>query len=267
MKKLLLLSILFLLILSGCKPKQQLADTKPAVLKGTTGQIIEKIRQAEPKFQTANFSKISLSLNTKDRSFNLSATCKMVKDSAIHLSALMPFLGTEMFKVEFTTANIRVFDKMNNSFYEADYNLITEMSGVAVDFFAIQALFSNTFFTLASPLPCNNCKTENSQIIFEKSGIKQSVAINNLFRIISVNLTKENQNQNLFAEYKDFTATGKSNFLFPQQIKITAGNETSQSNLILNISKMEFDGNVSLNPLNTVTYKRGNINNLLRMMR
>jgi hypothetical protein len=267
MQKTLLFSTLVLLILSGCKSKQQLVTTaQPDRIQGTTRQIIEQTQQAEPQFGTANFSKMSLNLSSKGKSHNLSASCKIIKDSTIHLSILVPFLGSEIFKAEFTTANIRLFDKMNNSYYEADYNFIEDISGVAVDFFAIQALFSNTFFTLGCPTPCvDKCKTEDSQIIFEKSGIKQNITIDKLYRINTILLTKKNQGY-LSADYKDFAPAGKSNFSFPQQIKILAGDEDSQVSCVLNISRVEFDSNITLNTLNTYAYKKGNISDLLKTL-
>jgi len=273
MKKILLFSTLVLLILSGCKSKQQLATTTTTAtatesgkIQGTTRQIIEQTRQAEPQFSTANFSKMSLNLSAKDKSYNVSASCKIIKDSTIHLSILIPFLGSEIFKAEFTTTNIRVFDKMNNIYYETDYNFIKDVSEIAVDFFAIQALFSNTFFTLGCPTPCvDKCKTEDSQIVFEKSGIKQKVTIDNLYRINSILLTKKNQGY-LSADYKDFASAGKSNFSFPQQIKILAGDEDSQVSCTLNISRVEFDSSITLNILNTYAYKKGNISDLLKTL-
>ncbi|MDR0811342.1 MAG: DUF4292 domain-containing protein [Paludibacter sp.] len=253
------------MLFAACKSKQQLV-TAPAKLKGATEQIIRQIQANEPQFRTANISKIALNLSVSGKNYNVSANCKMVKDSAIYLSVLMPFLGTEMFRAELTPQNIRLFDKMNNVVYEMDYNFFELQSGLKINFSNIQALLSNTFFTLGCRQPCiADCQRELSQIVFEKSGIKQSVAIDNLFRIVSVNFITTSYNYNFSADYDTFSKVEKTKFSFPYKIKIAAGSPSRQINCVLNISKVEFDTNITLTPLNANVYKKGNIKNLIKM--
>jgi hypothetical protein len=183
------------------------------------------------------------------------------------MSVLMPFLGSEMFKAELTPQNIRLFDKINNTFYETNYNFLEQQSGVKINFYNIQSLLSNTFFTLGCQQPCtSDCKIEFSQIVFEKSGVKQIVAVDNLFRIISVNFTTKKDNFNFSTDYDTFTQAGKTNFSFPYKIKIAVVSPKRQLNCILNISKTEFDTNITLTPLNSNVYKKGNIGNLIKIL-
>ena len=83
-------------------------------------QFIEQVQKNQPEFRTANVSKMAMELQMGERNLNVSATCKIRKDSALYLS-IQPFLGIEMFKAEFTTDSIKVFDKMNRRYYSADY--------------------------------------------------------------------------------------------------------------------------------------------------
>ena len=98
--------LLIALSFSGCKTVKTIS--KPVVEKkpNPVVQIVEQVQKNQPEFRTANVSKMALELEMGERKVNVSATCKIRKDSALYLS-IQPFLGIEMFKAEFTTDSIR----------------------------------------------------------------------------------------------------------------------------------------------------------------
>ena len=152
-------SMLVLVIcFTSCKSLKTVS--KPVVNKNPNpiAQFIEQVQKNQPEFRTANISKMSMELEMGERKVNVSATCKIREDSALYLS-IQPFLGIEMFKAEFTTDSIKVFDKMNRRYYATDYLYFSRRFGVDIDFYSLQSLLTARFFCVGQNIiPADNCK-------------------------------------------------------------------------------------------------------------
>ncbi|MBP8023650.1 MAG: hypothetical protein KAY69_03640, partial [Paludibacter sp.] len=75
----------------ACKTKQQVV-TKQKSERKPVELLVEKLKQAEPQFSSANVSKMNVNLDLSGRSMSVSASCRLIKDSALHIS-IMPALG------------------------------------------------------------------------------------------------------------------------------------------------------------------------------
>lgn len=264
-KKYLLFLLITTVLFSACKTKQIVS--KQAVQINPVEQLIEKVQQAEPNFKSANVSKMSMALNIDGRAFTVSASCKIQRDSVMHLS-VQPIAGFEMFKVEITPDSIRAFDKVNRKMYVTDFSYLEKRFGVAVDYYTLQALISNRFFTVGSQNPNKDkCKlsgeSENSHgIQFENSAILQVVNVNDVYRIDKVNLTSKSTNYLMSVLYSDFLLI--DNVSFPQKIKIQASNPKHVLNCDFNISKAMFDNKIVFSSIESARYERADINQLLK---
>ncbi|MDD3079396.1 MAG: DUF4292 domain-containing protein [Paludibacter sp.] len=263
-KKLLFLSAIFLAIVA-CKSKQQVeVKTLP---KSPIAELIQKVQKAEPVIQTANVSKMNMSidLNGRDASFN--AACRMVKDSVIQLSVI-PFLGYEAFRMDIGTDSIKIYDKMNRKLYAADYNFIASRLGVLVSFYDLQSLLTDHFFCLGLKEPDSEaCKTKNisdqkRNITFEKENIIQNSTVNGNYRIEAVEFGSKTNKYKMKVLYKDIAMF--DSIAFPQQISLSTDNDTQYLNCDFNISKANFNKPVKFTKLDESRFTREDIQKILK---
>ncbi len=265
-KNILLILITILLAFTACKTTR--TTIKPVVKSNNTViQLIEQIQKKQPTFTSANISKMSLALNMSNREVNVNATCKIQKDSAIHLS-IQPFMGIELFKAELTPDSLRVFDKMNKQYYAVDYSFFQKRFGVDVDFYSLQSLLFGQFFCIGS----KEIKTEaciatdlsnnRKNINFENQTMLQSTEISADFIIQQVVLKSKNSNYELRTNYKDFILLNGINF--PQQIAMTATNQKNDASCDFSILRVEFNTLIKFSALNPDRYNRGDIEQLLK---
>lgn len=253
------------LLLFSCKSKQLLTEQK--VSKSPIGQLVEKVKTAEPSFTTANVSKMSLAIAMNERKFNVSATCRICRDSLIHIS-ILPLLGIEAFKVEVDVDSIKVFDKFNGKLYAVDFGLFNRRFGVNVDFYSLQALISNRFFKVGTPsVNADNCKISESAettnvILYEKQPLKQTITTNAADRIISNEIATNKAGSKMTASYESFSPF--DNIIFPQKIGIETINGKNHLNCDFGISKVVFNQKINFSFLDPGKYERADINSLLK---
>src|ERR1035437_206001 len=124
-QKTLITFMLAMLILSACKTTRLVTKTNvPTTKSNAVAQVIKQVMKVQPQFKTANVSKMAMTFNLNERQINVSAACRIKKDSAIYLS-IQPFMGIELFKAELMPDSMRVFDKMNHRYYVTDYGFIS----------------------------------------------------------------------------------------------------------------------------------------------
>jgi hypothetical protein len=86
----------------------------------------EKIQIAEPKFTTANISKMSADLTLNGRSYNVNANCKIKKDSSVDLfdfyslffqpkrDVFRYIFGQAFAAMPFRTSNSHIFNRLHH---------------------------------------------------------------------------------------------------------------------------------------------------------
>lgn len=263
--KLIIFTLFALMLLPACKTKQ--GAIGPEQRKMPVGQLIEKVQQAQPEFTTANVSKMSMAFDMNERKVNVSATCKVRKDSAIHVS-VQPFMGIELFKAEFNRDSVHIFDKMNNRYYAVDYAFFSKRFGVDVDFYSLQALIFGQFFNVGAG---KEVRPEKHRIVSSTSDLArieyvgetmtQTTAVSNDFKIMQVLLQGKNNDYRLEANYDKYTVTGGVNH--PQRIGIKAEGRKNAARSDISVLRVEFNTNVKLQSTNPARYTRGDIDQLL----
>lgn len=264
--KIILFTTLILLVFSACKTTR--TTTKSVVRsENQAEQLIEQIQKKQPQFTSANVSKMALALNMTNRNVNVNATCKIQKDSAIHLS-IQPFMGIELFKAELTPDSLLVFDKMNKRYYAVDYGFFSKRFGVDVDFYSLQSLLFGQFFCIGNKdIKADNCIASNlsegrKNIDFENEKMKQSSEISSDFIIQQVLLKSKNSNYELKTNYSDFTALNAVNF--PQKIAMQATNQKNDASCDFSILRVDFNTPIKFSTTNSDRYSRGDIDQLLK---
>ena len=260
--KIIMVTVFSLLIMSACKTTK--LALKPAVpTTNAVAQLIEQVTKVQPQFKTANISKMSLAFNINEREVNVSAVCKIIKDSAIFLS-IQPFMGIEMFKAELMPDSMKVFDKMNHRYFVTDYGFISKHFGVDVDFYSFQSLLSAQFFCIGKKaVNPDNCKlTGPNKIEFSSDKMLQNTEISPLNLIQQVILKAKNSDYQLQTDYTDYTIVNGINF--PQKIALQATNQKTKATCDFSILRVEFNTDIKLTPTNPDRYSRGDIDQLLK---
>ncbi|MFA5046839.1 MAG: DUF4292 domain-containing protein [Paludibacter sp.] len=258
--------LITILILSSCKTTRTVSKGINTS-KNPVAQVIEQVQSTQPKFNTANVSKMSLELTLGERRVNVSATCRIKKDSVIYFS-ILPFMGIELYRAELTPVSLRLFDKTNRNYYETDYKFLSKYLGVDIDFHSLQSLLFNQFFCVGGkniyPDSCTLTQLPPNlkKIDYHSSSIEQSTEISATNAIRQVVLKDKNSPVQLTTDYSDFTSVSGVNF--PQKITMNASGEKSRASFEFTISKVEFNTDVKFQPTNTEHYTLSNINQLIK---
>ncbi len=264
-KKLTIIPLIVLLSFTACKTTKTLSRHQtPAANK--LSEVIAQVQANQPQFTTANVSKMSMAFNMGDRKVNVSASCKLVKDSAMHIS-IQPFMGIELFKVELTPENMRVFDKMNGRYFETDYGFFSKRFGVDVDYYSLQSLLFGQFFCIGNKgIALDKCilnQNNNPRTIdFETDNMKQSTEISAQNIIQMVLLIAKNSNYQLSTNYSDYIVEKGVNF--PQKIMLNATNQKTEASCEFSVLRVDFNSPLKLVASDTGRYSHGDIEQLLK---
>ena len=265
-QKTIIISVFVLLMLSACKTTRQVAKTNLPV-SNEISKVVEQVNKVQPQFKTANVSKMSLAFNVNAREINVSATCKIRKDSAIFLS-IQPFMGIELFKAELMPDTVKVFDKMNHRYYVTDYAYISKRFGVDVDYYSFQALLSARFFCVGKrEVVLDSCKliqttTGENKIEYTSARMHQSTQLSPLNVIQQVVIKAKNSDYQLQTDYKDYTMVSGINY--PQKITLLASDQKTKASCDFSILRIEFNTDVKLIPTNPDRYSLSDIDQLLK---
>jgi len=255
-----------MLIMSACKTTRHIA--KPTLpTSNEISQLVENVKKVQPQFKTANISKMSLAFNVNEREVNVSAVCKMIKDSAIFIS-IQPFMGIELFKAELKSDSIKVYDKMNHRYYVSDYGFFKKRFGVDVDFNSFQALLSAQLFCIGKKeMLTDSCKLTTlasgvNTIEFNSVNMHQNTEISSLNQIQRVVLKAKNSDYLLQTDYTEYSLINGVNF--PQKITLLATDQKSKATCDFSILRVEFNTDIKLSPTNPDRYSLGDIDQLLK---
>lgn len=258
--------IFAVVVLVSCKTTRTIS--KPTVKgKSPVVEVIEQIQKAQPQFQTANVNKMVMALEVGERKVNVSATCKIKMDSVIYLS-IQPFMGIELFKAEFTTDSLRVFDKMNRRYYTADYSYFSNRFGVKVDFYSLQALLTSRFFCVGGKeIPTDSCKLTpltagQNRIDYASENMLQTTTISAQNVVQQVLLKAINSGYQLQTDYSDYLLQNGVNF--PQKIALQAGNQKTKATCNFSILRVDFNTDLKFIPTSSERFTRGDLDQLLK---
>jgi hypothetical protein len=209
---------------------------------------------------------MSLAMEMTGRKVNVSASCKIRRDSAIFVS--FQIFGFEIYKAELTPDSMKVFDKMNRRYYTTNYSYFSKRFGVDVDFFSLQSLLTARFFCIGSnQILTDSCKLNAlsgglNKIDFENKNMLQSTEISELNLLNQVVIKAKNSDYQLQTSYSDYTQANGVNF--PQKIIFQAGNQKVKASIDFSILKVEFNTLIKFQPMSTDRYIQGDIDQILK---
>lgn len=261
--------------LSACHTTKKIAEKpqvieKPEVKIASTAQVVSNLQLNQPRFNTANISKMSINIQFKEREYRVAGACQMIGDSAIYLS-IMPALGLELFRLELTPTDFIVIDKFNKRFYKHSYDFFKTNFGVDLSYYDIQALLSNQLFLLgkqnytSSDFKWKENNPARHTLIYTSGNVSQEVVTDSLQmkNIVQMMFKTADGNNQFVTNYFNLQQTGE--VMFPKQYQIYAEQGGIKKAMFdFNIEKITFNEPLKLKPANLSKYTQGDINTLFK---
>lgn len=253
-------------VMVSCKTTKTIGKQDVTKTKNPSVSVIDKVQKTQPEFRTANVSKMSLELNLGERKVNVSASCKIRKDSAMYVS--FQVFGFEVFKTELMPDSMKVFDKMNRRYYVVDYSFFSKRFGVNVDYHSLQSLLSAQLFCVGKQhIQTDSCKlvalpNGENKLTYESANLLQTTQLSALDLIQQVVLKAKNNDYQLQTTYSDYINTSGINF--PQKIVLVANGQKAKVDCTFSILSVEFNTNLKFTAASTDRYTRGDIDQLLK---
>lgn len=263
-----------LLLFTACKSGKYISikdkkgtDTASELKEMTPSQAVIAIQKNQAAFNRAYAKKMSISIDAFDRQMDVKATCKIVTDSAIHIS-VMPFFGVELFKLEMTPVSMTLIDKANRRYYQSNYGIFYTKLGVNINYNTIQSLISNRLFIPGNKLFLpEDFKWKNDTLPntlatrFDK--IEEEVTIDfTLERIVELFIKSIDSKVSMKTNYSDFKTF--NSHIFPEKIKMTILTETQRNVFSFKLEEVEFNKPFRLTNTNIMRYKQGDIRSFFR---
>jgi Domain of unknown function (DUF4292) len=132
---------LLAVLLISCKSKAGLTDSKSATKDSkddkimTSEKIIRNHYNNKNEFSTL-YIKSSAKYKDENLSQNVTAEIKIKKGEKILVS--VRFLGITMAKAMITPSQVKYYEKLNGTYFEGDYQLLSQWLGTDLDFNKIQ---------------------------------------------------------------------------------------------------------------------------------
>lgn len=132
-----LFSAVLLFLLIGCKSKQDVA-TASAKDNTEVSKIIKGHYANEYNFKTVVF-RANAKYEDEKQSQSINAEIRIKKDEIIWIN--IKFLGFPVAKALITPMQVSYYEKINNTYFEGDFTLLSNWLGTDLDFSKVQNVF------------------------------------------------------------------------------------------------------------------------------
>ncbi len=218
MKISLKISLILMLIAFSCKTTKTISSDGEITSDLSAKQLIKNNTKSIANFRTLT-ARVKADYSSNDESKGTTISLRMEKDKTIWMSA--PF---SMAKVLITPEKVSFYNKLDNTYFDGDFELLSDFVGTELDFDKVQnILLGEALYDLK--------KEEFIASTFEKSYLLQPKNQRDLFEIFyllnpshfkmdSQQFAQPNENRILQIDYKDYQKVDKQKL--PQTIKIIA---------------------------------------------
>ena len=236
---------LVLLAIASCKTKKTVAEqtvTQEAVTKNKAKEVIQKHYQNVLNFQTASI-RSSAEYQDKKQSISINADIRIKKDEIIWIN--LKFFGIPMAKALITPTRVSYYEKINNTYFDGDYSILSKMLGTDLDFQKVQNLLLGK--------PIDNLTKEEfiaeiADNLFQLKS-KNKTDIEKAFSFETANyllkkqfINQTSKNRNVTVNYPSFI--NQDNMFLPTGVSILA-NQQDQVKIDVEYKKITFNESLS----------------------
>ena len=157
-----ILILVFGFILFGCKSTKLVSSGGKLSNSITSQQLIKKHQNKEVRFKTLQ-SKVKIEYIQGDRSQSHTINLRIKKDNVIWMSSTLSVV-----RVKITPDKVRYYNKLDNTYFDGDFALISDFLGTELNFENVQnLLFGEALFDLNDQFYDNDVH-EKSYVLFPK---------------------------------------------------------------------------------------------------
>lgn len=148
MNRIVLPVLLLFLVFAGCKThRETVKEIKDVVKQEQSAETIySKMKDNELEFRTLSIKFQATVESEKDKNLSFGGNMRIIKDRTIWLS-MSAVLGIEAFRVIITPDSVKMINRLNNTYFKGDYQLINDLLKTPFDFDMIQALVTGNDFS------------------------------------------------------------------------------------------------------------------------
>lgn len=226
-----------LVFLIGCKSANRISSEGNLNSKMSSQQIIKKHKKQEVSFKTLQ-SKVKVEYIQGDQSQSHTINLRMEKDKVIWISATLGIV-----RAKITPEKVSYYNKLDNTYFDGDFSLISDFLGTELDFKNVQSLLlGETLFDLDKAIYDADVH-EESYVLFPKdqSTLYEIFFLLNPshFKLDSQQLAQPLEQRMLQIDYSNYQQVEKE--ILPESIRVIALEANTET-----IVNMEFRS-VSLN--------------------
>ena len=236
------LTLLFLMTITSCKPKGFIAEAK-ATKPMKAEKLIANHYELDKDFKTA-YIKADVSYKDPKEALNLSADIRILKDEKILIS--IRFFGITMAKGLITPTEVKYYEKSGNSYFEGDYSTLSKWLGTDLDFTKVQNMLIGEAFDNLEKGKYDS-SVENGLYKLEDKSSKNTLksflfeASKYMIKNQKIQQLKEKRTLSVvYPNHKQYEA-----ITFPSALNIEAINDEKKTNIDIEYSSIKFNEDLS----------------------
>lgn len=231
-----------LIVLNSCKGIKNV--TESGVKRLSAEKIIANHYNRSFNFETLN-AKVKVKYDDGKQSFSPIATLRFERDKKIWVSVKM--LGITLAKVLITPEKVSYYEKINNTYFEGDFRLLSEWLGTNLDFKkAQQMLLGQALFNLREDKYKSTITNQSYQLqpktelaLFERLFLVRP----DTFKMAQQKLKQPTENRDLTIYYKTYQKVGNQEF--PKEIYIEALQDNKKTTIEIEYKTVDYNAKVS----------------------
>ncbi len=217
-------------------------------------------RIADNKVYAANIlADVDFTLQMGGKKISCPAKLSMRKDECIRLQLLIPFIRTEVARIDFTPDHVLLVDRYHKEYTQASYSDVAFLSSNGISFYSLQALFWNQLMLPGTQdVKEGDLRKFSANLAAEGSVVPVTFDAGNINYRWSVDRTtaditradityssQSHGSSSVFWTYSAFTAVGSKKFPTQQQFGFNTGyggrQQSAQVTLKLSTPKTSAD--------------------------
>ncbi len=230
-------SIVLTLLFLGCKSTKIVQSSETLDSKMSVKQIVKNHNKLQSKFNTLQ-GRLKVEYIQGDRSETHTLTLRMENGKTIWVNAFL-----NMVRVKITPDRVRFYNKLDNTYFDGDYALISEFLGADLQFKNLQNLLLGEAIFNLKPKEFTKTTHPNSYMLTPK----QPNALFDLlylinptyFKLDAQQLSQSLEKNVLKIQYRSYQKV--DGLVLPENMAITATNTNEQTTLNLNIKSVSLD--------------------------
>lgn len=257
----------------GCK-SAKVPGGKEKVNTKELKEFVASMQEQEPAFRTFS-ARLSVDLQTGDKTMGSRVELKLVKDSALQLS-VQPFLGIEVFRMELTPDSVKVMDRMNKRYVAEGYTALKEEWPIDFNFYNLQALFVHQLFLPGEQevegVHYDQFRLDREGAITrlharDRMDLRYCFEANSSEQLLSTLITEGNGRYSLLWKYLSLKAQPSVAWLFPLQMQVSFRDEgIRKGGMDIRFSRLQWDKPLNMDFSVPAKYKRITFADIIKMI-